>query len=109
MKNLPRSLELRASDAEASVRQRINEWTRDVEALLEKVPDVSYMTIDVPSGAGVAVSSAQPSSVSIARVVTGTTTAAPGIVWAPTSGGFTVTALYGFSGDARLRLRIEVL
>lgn len=110
MKKLPRSLELRAEDNERTMRVRIMEWTRDVLKSLRTIPDVEFISVDVPSSPDVDVrtENGRPRSVSIARVLSGTVTAAPGIEWDPAANGFTITALHGFSGDARLSLRVEV-
>lgn len=111
MKSLPRKLDILTRDPLDTIHTRVMEWARDVREAFARIPDVSFVTVDVPASAGVSVAignGQQPQSVSIARVITGTTSAAPGIVWAPTKGGFTVTALYGFSGAARLSLRVEV-
>ena len=109
MKKLPRSLELRTSDPIGTVYQRIAEWARDVAAALKLVPDVSYVTVDIPSGgtASIAVTG-RARSVMVARVVSGTVTAAPGINWSPTEDGVLVSSVYGVTGASRLTLRVEV-
>jgi hypothetical protein len=109
MKKLPRSLELRTSDGAATVYQRLMEWARDVVTSLKLVPDVSYVTVDVPSGGTASIKlDGRARSVILARVVTGTVTATPGIDWSPTAAGFDVSAVYGVSGASRIALRVEV-
>jgi len=53
-------------------------------------------------------SAGTPSAVSVARVVSGTVTATPGIEWSHINGGFRVDAVYGITGASRLMLRVEV-
>lgn len=109
MTTLPRSLELRAEDNERTVRIRIGEWARDVARFLRTIPSTTYVTVDVPSAADVHVAAdGRIKSVTVARVLSGIVTSAPGIEWDPAANGFTITALHGFSGDARLTLRVEV-
>ena len=109
MKKLPRSLELRTADPAATVYQRLTEWARDVAAALKVVPDVSYVTVDIPSGGTASIAVAgRARSVMVARVVSGTVTAAPGIDWSPTEAGVLVSSVYGVTGASRLTLRVEV-
>ena len=109
MKKIPRSLELRTSDPIGTVHQRIMEWTRDALASLKLVPDVSYVTVDIPSGGTASITvDGRARSVMVARVVSGTITAAPGIDWEPINNGVEVSAVYGVTGASRLTLRVEV-
>ncbi len=110
MRILPRSLEYRVGDTLESIGTRLAVWTRDVIQALRQLPEVAYVTATVPSGEIVAVASSAgiPRSVVVARVVSGTVTAAPGIDWLPTAGGFTIRAVYGVTGTAVLALRVEV-
>lgn len=106
----PRSLELRTKDPAATVYQRIMEWARDVRAALSAVPSVSYVTVDVPASGeldGVR-AGGRVRCVSVARVVDGTVSGAPGLHWTPADGGFDVVSLYGVTGAARVTLRVEV-
>ena len=105
---LPISLELRAEDPERLVRTRIGSWARDVLRFLAAIPSVEFKTIDVLASPDLFVlTSGRPRSVSIARVISGTVTGTPGIDWSNEGEGIRITGLYGFSGDARLSLRIE--
>jgi len=110
MRLLPRSLEYRKDDSPESVGTRLAIWTRDVIAALRGVPDVSYTTVtatDLPLTVAVDGGGA-PRSVLVARVVSGTVTATPGIEWSHINGGFRVDAVYGITGASRLMLRVEV-
>lgn len=106
----PRSLELRSEDNEQAVRRNVMTWARDVVRYLRALPSVEFVPVTIPSGADrfVAVDG-RPRSVTVAQVLSGTATAAPGIEWEAERGGFRVSALHGFSGEARLVLRVEVL
>ena len=109
MRLLPRSLEYRKDDSPESVGTRLAIWTRDVIAALRGVPDVSYTTVtatDLPLT--VAVDGRAPRSVLVARVVSGTVAAAPGIEWSPAATGFSLTAVHGVTGTPVLALRVEV-
>ncbi len=109
MRLLPRSLEYRKGDTPESVGERLAIWTRDVIAALRLVPDVTYTTItavDLPLT--VAVDGGAPRSVLVARVVSGTVSAAPGVEWSPAATGFTLTAVHGVTGTPVLALRVEV-
>lgn len=109
MIRIPRSLELRAKDGLDGVVARLSEWTRDVREILRQTPVVTYRTVTIPSGGTATIETdGAPRSVILARVVSGTITATPGIAWAPSRDGVTVGAVYGVTGDARLTLRIEV-
>lgn len=106
----PRSLELRSEDNEQVVRRNIMSWARDVVRYLRALPVVEFVTVTIPSAADRFVATdGRPRSVVVAQVLSGTATGAPGITWEPERQGFRVTALHGFSGDARLVLRVEVL
>ena len=109
MTKLPQSLELRSEDPEAIVRSRIMAWARDVARFLRALPEVAFTTIDVPASPSLFVlTDGRPRSVTVARVVSGTVTGTPGIGWENEGSGIRITALYGFSGAARLVLRVEV-
>ncbi len=109
MKSLPRSFEYRKGDTAENVGTRLAIWTRDVIAAFKRIPDVTYIEVPVASGGSVDVESAgTPAAVSVARVVSGTVTATPGIEWTPINGGFRVEAVYGITGSSRLMLRVEV-
>lgn len=106
---LPQSIELRSEDPESIVRSRIMSWARDVVRFLRALPSVSFATVDIPASPDLFVlTDGRPRSVSVARVVSGTVTGTPGIGWSNEGRGIRITALYGFSGSARLALRIEV-
>lgn len=105
---LPRSVELRTRDPLGVTYTRIMEWSRDVVRVLRGVREVKVVTVDVPASPNVTVDVGfRVASVTVARVVSGTVTATPGIAWSPEGDGFTITALYGVTGDARLSLRAE--
>ena len=109
MRLLPRSLEYRTGDTAESIGTRLAVWTRDVIQSLTRVPDVSYTTVtatDLP--VTVAVDGGAPRSVLVARVVSGTVAAAPGIEWSPAATGFSLTAVHGVTGTPVLTLRVEV-
>ena len=109
MRRLPRSFEYRKGDALESIGTRLAVWTRDVISALRDVPDVSYATItatDLPRT--VAVDGGAPRSVLVARVVSGTVSAAPGVEWSPAATGFVLTAVHGVTGTPVLALRVEV-
>ena len=109
MRLLPRSLEYRDGDTFESVAARLAIWTRDVIAALRTVPSVTYTTItatDLPLT--VAVDGGAPRSVLVARVVSGTVAAAPGVEWSPAATGFVLTAVHGVTGTPVLTLRVEV-
>jgi hypothetical protein len=110
MRVLPRSFEYRKDDTPESVGQRVAAWTRDAIQSFSRIPDVTYTAVTVPSGetVDVLVANGIPRSVLVARVVSGTVTAAPGIDWVPVAGGFTIRAVYGVAGTAVLALRVEV-
>ena len=109
MKSLPRSFEYRKGDTAENVGTRLAIWTRDVIAAFKRIPDVTYIEVPIASGGSADVESAgTPSAVSVARVVSGTVTAAPGIEWSHINGGFRVDAVYGITGASRLMLRVEV-
>ena len=109
MRLLPRSFEYRSGDTAESIGTRLAVWTRDVIAALRTVPDVTYATVtatDLPIT--VAVDGGAPRSVLVARVVSGTVSAAPGVEWSPAATGFTLTAVHGVTGTPVLALRVEV-
>ena len=109
MRLLPRSLEYRKGDTPESIGTRLAIWTRDVIASFRDVPDVSYATITAPDlPVTVAVDGGPPRSVLVARVVSGTVSAAPGVEWSPAATGFVLTAVHGVTGTPVLALRVEV-
>lgn len=109
MRRLPRSFEYRKGDTPESIGTRLAVWTRDVIAAFRDVPSVTFATVtatDLPLT--VAVDGGTPRSVMVARVVSGTVAAAPGIEWSPAAAGFVLTAVYGVTGTPVLALRVEV-
>jgi hypothetical protein len=109
VKKLPRAIDYRSIDEMPGVLRRFAMWSRDVVEALRAVPDVSYVTVSPPSAGSLAVESdGTPRSVVVARVASGTVTAAPGIDWIPSHGGFTIRAVHGVTGTVSLVLRIEV-
>lgn len=109
MRLLPRSFEYRAGDTAESIGTRLAIWTRDVIQAFTRIPDVSYTTItatDLP--VTVEMAGGAPRSVLVARVVSGTVAAAPGIEWSPAASGFSLTAVHGVTGTPVLTLRVEV-
>ena len=108
MKKLPRAIDYRSIDEMPGVLRRFAMWTRDVVESLQDVPDVSYVTVTMPQEGRPIASDGIPRSVTVARVITGTITATPGLDWIPSAGGFIVRAVYGVTGTVSLVLRIEV-
>jgi hypothetical protein len=105
----PRSINHRRGDDPDLTLDRIMSWARDVTRFLRAQPRVEYPAVTIPSAADrFIVADGRPRSVTVAQVLSGTATGAPGITWEPERQGFRVTALHGFSGDARLVLRVEV-
>lgn len=109
MRLLPRSFEYRSGDTAESISTRLAIWTRDVISALARVPDVSYVTVTATGlPATVEVANGTPRGVLVARVVSGTVAAAPGIEWSPAATGFVLTAVHGVTGTPVLTLRVEV-
>lgn len=109
MKSLPRSFEYRTGDTAEGIGTRLAVWTRDVIAALRMVPNVKYTTVTATGlPITVAVDGGTPRSVLVARVVSGTVSAAPGVEWSPAATGFVLTAVHGVTGTPVLTLRVEV-
>lgn len=109
MRVLPRSFEFRKDDSPESVGTRLAIWTRDVIQSFKAIPEVVYLTVPwAGTSLPVAVRGGAPRSVVVARVESGTVSAAPGVEWEPIAAGFQLTAVYGVSSPATLSLRVEV-
>lgn len=109
MKLLPRSFEYRDGDTLENVGARLAIWTRDVIQSFKAIPEVVYLTVPwAGTSLPVAVRGGTPRSVVVARVESGTVSAAPGVEWEPIASGFQLTAVYGVSSPATLSLRVEV-
>jgi len=70
---------------------------------------VGYVTVTIATGETPSITTlGTPRAVSVARVTSGTVSAAVGVDWAPVAGGFEVLGVYGVALPATLSLRVEV-
>lgn len=108
---VPRPVRFESGDTPVSRARRLNKFTRETSAYLAQVGRVYFRDLVITDASvipAVAVPEGAVRSVTVARVVEGTVTAAPGVNWSPTSSGVEVSGFYGVAAPCRLTLRIEV-
>lgn len=107
----PRTVRFESDDSGVSRARRLNKFVRESIGYLEHVPRTLYRDLVIEDASvipAVATPEGEPKSVTVARVIEGTVSAAVGVDWEPSNSGVKVNAVYGVAAPARLTLRIEV-